>query len=157
MKFQEIGIVMPEDIRLQKAAEKDWQTVAKMEKSAASELFFPLTDKKEIIDYIKNSTVYLTHYKNKVVGTVSYEIKADGVVYFNGLMVLPEYRCHGIAKIAMKQVLSELSGRKRFELAVHPKNIPALLVYLKLGFIVKAWKDNYYGDGTPRLVLEKYQ
>lgn len=155
MDFRQIGTVMPEDIHLQRATDKEWQIVAKMEKSAGSDLFFPLTDKKEILDYIKDSTVYITHYKNNVVGTVSYEIKKDGVVYFNGLIVLPEYRCHGIAKLAMKQVLSELNDKKLFELVVHPKNTPALIVYLKLGFLVKAWKDNYYGDGTPRLILEK--
>ncbi len=155
MKLQQIGVVIPEDICLQRATEKDWQTVAKMEKNAASELFFPLTDKEEILDYIKNSNVYITHCKDNIVGTVSYEIKKDGAVHFNGLIVLKEYRCRGIAKLVMTQILSELKEKDVFELTVHPKNTPAILLYLKLGFFIKEWKDNYFGDGTPRLVLEK--
>jgi len=41
---------------------------------------------------------------------------------------------------------------KRIELVTHPDN-PALKLYESLGFTVESRKENYWGDGEPRLVL----
>ncbi len=32
------------------------------------------------------------------------------------------------------------------DIVTHPKNTPALKLYLKYGFKIESWKDNYYGD-----------
>ena len=54
----------------------------------------------------------------------------------------------------MDKLLKEI-GNKKIVLTVHPQNNAALRIYLKLGFVIISWKDNYFGDGEPRLYLEK--
>ncbi len=53
---------------------------------------------------------------------------------------------------AMKKLLSDL-GNKNFALLVHPENTPALLIYLRLGFLISEWKENYFGNGQPRILM----
>jgi ribosomal protein S18 acetylase RimI-like enzyme len=46
-------------------------------------------------------------------------------------------------------------GIKPVHLVVHPKNVGALLLYLKCGFEMYGWDENYYGDGQPRLLVKR--
>lgn len=36
------------------------------------------------------------------------------------------------------------------------ENASAIILYLKLGFEIYGLKENYYGDGQPRLLLKRY-
>lgn len=139
-------------ITLKQSRKKDWKIVEKMEKSAGSRLFSAMEGEEKIKEYIEKSKVYIILKENNPVGTVSYEIKKDGHVEFNGLIVLPEYRNKGIGSTAMQKALEKVRDLKA-ELPVHPENTAALVIYLKLGFKIKGWKDNYFGDGEPRLIL----
>lgn len=51
--------------------------------------------------------------------------------------------------------LKKMTKYPRIELVVHPHNNPAISLYLSLGFKIESWRDNYFGDGEPRLVLVK--
>jgi len=42
-------------------------------------------------------------------------------------------------------------------LITHPLNTPAILLYLKNGFQITGWKDNYYGDSEPRIIFAHNQ
>lgn len=141
-------------ITLKKCNKEDWKIVKRMEKSAKSKLFHPIEREEEIKEYIAKSKVYIILQKNNPIGTVSYKIKRDGHIMFNGLTVLPKYRNKGIGLAAVKKILRKTGGRKA-ELVTHPENTPALIIYLKLGFKLKGWKDNYFGDGEPRVILWK--
>jgi len=144
--------LMPEII-LQPVYLDNWETLAMMEKSAASEVYVPYTTESEIKHYLENSKVFFIILDQAKIGSISYEIKADNSIYFDGLIVLPEYRQKGIATAAMKKVLETLKNHQALSLVVHPKNTPAILVYLKAGFIIKEWRENPFGDGEPRLFL----
>jgi len=54
----------------------------------------------------------------------------------------------------MKLLLKKL-GNQRFSLVVHPENTAAILIYLHLGFVIKDWKENYFGDNKNRIILIK--
>ena len=141
-------------ITLKKCKESDWKMVEKMEKAAKSRLFSPYEGEEKIKEYIRKSEVYLILKEDDPIGTVSYEVKKDGHITFNGLIVLPKYRNKGIGSIAIQKALKR-AGNRKAELIVHPENAIALIIYLKLGFRIKNWKDNYFGDGEPRLILWK--
>ncbi len=50
---------------------------------------------------------------------------------------------------------AEELGRRAVMLATHPDNAKALGFYKRLGYSIVRRAENYYGDGTPRYILEK--
>ncbi len=113
----------------------DWELLASLEKIAKNPFYFACDGEKPI-------------------STISHTTEKDGTVLVNGLTVLPEYRGKGIVHAALKQLLEDL-GNHNYALHVHPSNTPALLIYLRLGFVITAWEDKHFGDGQPRLYLRR--
>ncbi|MDD5182333.1 MAG: GNAT family N-acetyltransferase [Candidatus Nanoarchaeia archaeon] len=143
-------------ISLKRAAEKDWENVSFFEKSVSeSKYYSAVTKENEVKEYIKKSHVFLILKDNKPVGTISYEMKDKNHAYLDGLTVHPDYQKQGIAKKSIEILMSELKGIRLITLVVHPKNTPAIVLYLKHGFYINGWKDNYFGDGEPRIEMSK--
>lgn len=88
---------------------------------------------------------------------MSYEIKSEDNVYISGLLILPQFQRQGIAKESMKFMLEEIGKRKRIDLVTHPDNFKAIKLYELLGFKIEARKENYFGDGEPRVVMSLLQ
>lgn len=143
-----------EDIKFKKATLSDWKLVRKLERGSKSPFFQPCIGEDGYKKYIAESNVYFLIKNGEALGTASYKIDRHKNILINGLTVLPKYRGGGIATNAMAKMLARLKG-KDLTLVVHPENIPALLVYLRLGFVITGWKDNYFGNGQPRLHLKK--
>ena len=141
-----------QNISLKRATLKEGGVVLGIEKIAKSKTYANRNNPKKVKAYITNNVVYLIKNKNATLGTVSYEIKKPNSVHINGLIVKPQYRGQGVAKQAMKILLTGLKGKK-VDLCVHPHNTPAIMLYLSLGFRIESWKNNYFGDGEPRLIL----
>jgi len=97
--------------------------------------------------------VYLIEKNGEVVGNVSYERKSPDRVYISGLVVGSRFQGQGIGQAAMVKILEELKGTKRIELATHPDNKAAIALYESLGFVIESRKENYFGDGEPRLIM----
>lgn len=112
----------------------------------------PARDPKDLINYLKNSQIYLVNQDNKPVASFSYKSKMDGVIDLKQMMVLPKCQNQGIGKFMMEELLKLVEG-KEIKTVTHPKNSGAVILYLKYGFMITGWKDNYYGDGEPRLLL----
>ncbi len=110
---------------------------------------------KEEVDYLQNSEVYVAYEGAKNIGFIAYENKKDSAEIIS-LAVIPEYQKKGIGKLLLDHVLSALKNRK-IDLVTHPRNTPAIILYLKLGFEIYGLKENYYGDGQPRLLLRNYK
>jgi len=144
-----------ENINLKKAQQKDWSTVLDLEKKAESEMYPSFTKENEIKRYINKSTVFLINIDKKAVGTISYENKDKNSVYFDGLTVLPKYRRKQIASEAFRILLSKLTTIDKFTAVSHPENTPSLIIFLKLGFKIVGWKENYFGDNEARVLLER--
>lgn len=141
-------------IQLKRATLDDVAVYQALEKSVAgSKTYSALLEKKEIIDEITNKIVYLIKGGDQIVGSISYEMKSVEHAYIDGLLVDPRFQGKGIARKAMEIILEELKKIKRIDLVTHPHNIPAIMLYLSLGFIIESWKDNYFGDGEPRILM----
>lgn len=142
-------------MKFKKVETKDWKLLCSLfEEASATKIFTPCEGEAGYKKYIKESAVCFIMKGNDVVGTISYKIQDDGKYLINGLTVKPDFRKQGIAKQSMEKLLDKI-GNKEVVLFVHPKNIPALLIYLRLGFFITKWKDNHFGDGEPRLYLQK--
>ena len=141
-------------LELRKVTEKDWKILKCLETDAESEFFHALKKESEIRNYIKNSKVFFIVLNNKEIGTVSIEEIKKRFLNFNGLTVKKEFRRKGIGSWAIRKVLEKVE-HKKIDLVVHPANTPAIIVYLRAGFVIKNWKDDFFNDGTPRLVMSK--
>ena len=141
-------------LKLKLAVESDWKVLKEMENNASSDFFHALKEEKEIKEYIKNSDVFFITLKNKIVGTISLENKGGDLFNFNGLIVEKSLQRKGIASWAIRKVLEGYNYQK-ITLVVHPQNTPAIIVYLRAGFVIKEWKENIFNDGEPRLFLSR--
>jgi ribosomal protein S18 acetylase RimI-like enzyme len=142
------------EISLVKATKDDWQKVLGFELAAKSEYFSALENEKDVKNYIEESQVFLVKLGNKIIGTASYKPEKDSA-YLDGLTIAPEYRGNGYSKKAMALLMNKLKGFKKATIRVHPKNTPAVIVYLKDGFKIINWEENHFGDNQPRLFMEK--
>jgi ribosomal protein S18 acetylase RimI-like enzyme len=141
-------------LKLKLAVESDWEALKKIENTASSKFFHALKEEKEIKEYIKKSDVFFITLKNNIVGTISLENKGENIFNFNGLTVKKSLQRKGIGSWAVRNVLKGYDHKKT-TLVVHPQNTPAIIIYLKAGFVIKEWKENIFNDGEPRLFLSR--
>src|SRR3989338_1429500 len=141
-------------IMLQKAEKSDIETLIDIEKSVAgNKLYSPMLTHDEWLVVLEIGVVYLIYHGADIVGNVSYEKKGEDKVHISGLAINPQFQGRGFARQALMQVLEELKDFKRVDLVVHPENTKALSLYESLGFKEESRKENFYGDGEPRLIL----
>lgn len=116
---------------------------------------------KDIVkEYFKNEipndlipTVYtkvLVYKEEKIKGILCYELIYDRIE-IDYILVLPEYRMHGIAKKLVNELI--LKNDVSMTLEVREDNIPAIHLYEKFGFTVSAIRENYYGDTNAILMI----
>ena len=142
------------NITLQRATLDDIETFIDIEKTGLGlQTYSTMTEKDEVEKIITNSEVYLIKKEGVVAGNVSFEIKSPEHAYIDGLILKPEFQGQGIAREAMNLIMEKVKDYKRIDLVTHPKNTKAIMLYLSLGFEIEAWKDNYFDDGEPRIVL----
>ncbi|MFA5917232.1 MAG: GNAT family N-acetyltransferase [Candidatus Gracilibacteria bacterium] len=141
------------NIILKQVINDDWKLVLEFEKNANSDVFYAYESEGDVKEYIKNSKVFFIILNEEKIGTISYEEKESNTLHFNGLIVSDEYRGQGIGLLAIKKLFENISDNKIIDLVVHPKNIPAVIIYLKAGFKIEGWKNNFFGDGEDRLYL----
>ena len=141
-------------VQLKKATSIDIPVLLELEKSVAGiNIYSPILEREEWEDELQKCSVYLIQKNNTTVGSISYKKQDGGNVYISGLVINPHFQGQGIAHEVLVNLLIELKDFKRVGLVTHPNNTPALRLYQSLGFVVEDKKENYYGDGEPRLVL----
>ena len=144
------------NITFKKVTVSDVAELLRIDKSTiGSKMYSRFSDEQEAIEEIKNNEVYFIVKDGKNIGSLEYQIQGPGHAYLSGLVVLPEFQGQGIAREAVKFRLDKLKDIKRINLVTHPHNSKVITLYLSLGFHIESWKDNYFGDGEPRIVLAR--
>lgn len=143
-----------EKLVLAKAVPEDINTLIGIEKMVAGlKTYSPMLEKEEWLEQFgKNTTIYLIKKGSEILGEISYEKKNPDHAYIDGLVIKPTFQKQGIGREVMRRILEELRGFRRIDLVTHPEN-PAIKLYESLGFKIESRKENYYGDGEPRLVM----
>lgn len=143
-----------EEIIFQKATADDVDVFLELENKVAHvKMYSAILDKEEAEKEIEDNEVYFIKKGDTVVGWTEYKIKSPGHAYLGGLVIDPAYQNQGIARRAIEFLLNKLKDIKRIDLVTHPHNSKIIRMCLSCGFVIEAWKDNYYDDGEPRLVL----
>lgn len=146
------------DITFRKATTKDIDKFIEIEKTAVGlKVYSGITNREEAKKEIENNEVYFILKDGEVIGSTEYRIKSPKHAYLGGLVVLPNFQGQGIAREAAKFRLEKLKDMERIDLVTHPCNSKIITLYLSLGFYIESWKDNYYGDGEPRLILVRQE
>lgn len=131
---------------------KEAQVLFELEKRAFFRDFdLPSRNVEEQIDYLKESEVFALYENGVVVGFFAYR-QGENDVELLVIAVDPQKQGNGYGKMLIAKLL-ELTKNRTVRLVTHPKNSGAIRFYLKSGFTISGWKDNYYGDGQPRLLL----
>lgn len=139
-------------ITLEDATEGDEAVFLDLGERLKSKTFVPVTDfGKEM----SRGPVYMIKREGETVGATSYRREPDGSIYINNIVVDPAHQGGGIGREAMLQILDRLKDEPKIWLVTHPDNKAAVNLYESLGFKVTAKKENYFGNGEPRLVMEK--
>lgn len=116
-------------------------------------IYSGIDNQEEAKEEIENNEVYFIKIADKIIGSTEYQIKGSDEAYLSGLVILPEFQGKGIARKAIEFRLEKIKSRKRVWVVTHPENKKIIRLYESLGFKVESRKENYYGDGEPRLVL----
>jgi ribosomal protein S18 acetylase RimI-like enzyme len=140
-------------LQLKKATLNDWQTIAKIEKVARGKLYSTGLNENDILHYLQEETIYLAYHNEVLVGKISFTSKENSIT-ISGLIILPQFRGKGYGKYLSESIIELFPDCAKFTLTVHPENIHALNIYQNLGFIIIEKKENYFGDGEPRLIME---
>ena len=143
-------------ISFRKAAEQDYPLLFEIEKKTFIRNFditFPTLQafRKFFLD--KPYQLSIITYKNIPVGSFFLSVTSNAID-IEGITILPEYQNKGIGTYTVKNILNRHPD-VLFRLVTHPENYPAIKLYYNTGFTVVGYKENYYGDGQPRLILER--
>lgn len=143
-----------QELSLKKATAVDVEDYLRLERAVAtSKTYSGVLTETEALQEFKENEVYLIYADGKLVGSVGFQRKAPNRVYISGLVVHPDFQGRGIGREVIGVVLEKLKDTKRMEIVVHPENERALNMYKSFGFKVEERREDYYGDGEPRLVL----
>lgn len=141
-------------VQLKEATVADIPILLGLEKAVSgTNIYSPMLDEGEWQEELGKSHVFLVENESGIIGNVSYEQKENDHAYISGLVIDPHFQGRGIGRQVLTQLLERLKDAKRIDLVTHPDNHAALHLYQSLGFAVESRKENYYGDGEPRLVL----
>lgn len=116
------------------------------------EFDLPSRDVQEQVSYLRDSETFIAYKDKKPVGFLSFKVKGDDVE-IKTMVVIPEYQGQGLGQQMMK-LIKKLTHNKEVTLVTHPKNSQAIIFYLKCGFEICGFVDDYFGDGEPRLKLQ---
>lgn len=127
--------------------------IFKIVKKTFNRKFDPPTHNVEnVVSYLDGCEIFGVFEKDELIGYLGFKMQ-NNTVELKSIAVLPNFQSTGIGKAMMTKLKSEI-GQKTTWLVVHPQNIGAISSYLKSGFIPSGWKEDFFGDGQPRLIME---
>lgn len=145
---------MQDRITFEKATHKDWPIILELEKSELdNQIYKPITQIEELKKYFSKSVIYKVFVERQLAGYCAYELNNE-VAEVTALLVLKQFRNKGLGELMLRKLLQDLKSIHKIKVITSPENTTALRLYLKYGFIIAEWIDNYW-QGEPRLVLHK--
>jgi len=143
-------------VELRKARPEDLDDVMDVE----SQSFEAERYERELIEAFiteKDFTTLVSLADRRIVGYATLYDKGGGSFRLISIAVLPTHRNQGIARALMRQLetISSVKRGRRMSLEVSVTNVPAISLYLSLGFRIKGTILDYYGKGKSAFFLEK--
>lgn len=108
-----------------------------------------------VLSEIAANQYHLLLLGDRLVATGALRLQDDGSAYLSNIAVLPSLRRQGLGRAMMNHLLGSCGGASSLTLAVHPDNEPAIALYRSLMFSPTIVRDNFFGDGEPRLMMTR--
>ncbi len=109
--------------------------------------------KDQLFTFYGKSDVWLIYNEEQeLIGYYCLEEDKIDSIELTSLALLPQYQGQGHGRQVLDHIFLE-HPNKKFWLVTHPQNTGAIICYLKSGFEIEAWKENYFGEGKHRLLL----
>jgi ribosomal protein S18 acetylase RimI-like enzyme len=148
---------------------KDIQDIINLEKVHAPDRPYYAKYDEKALDFIFDNPKVCKAYglfdNGKLIGWGAYRSewseynsKEEGIFEISSIVVNQEYRRKGIGKQILDKLFEDIKKSKHFKkiyLTVSPKNLGALLLYLKNGFEIYDFKKDIYGPGADRVYLSR--
>jgi ribosomal protein S18 acetylase RimI-like enzyme len=116
-----------------------------------------------IFDYPKKCEAFGIYENERLIAWGAYRTQwntdnsqEEGIYEISSVVVDKLKRRQGIGKRVLNHMIEQIKINKDFKsiyLTVYPRNIPALIMYLQIGFFIYAYKKDVYGPGSDRLYL----
>ncbi|HYC34772.1 MAG TPA: N-acetyltransferase [Candidatus Paceibacterota bacterium] len=149
MDENKVEKALPE-VSLNQATADDETRFHEIDDAVESRTCLPI---KDFAAEMKDGPVLMIKKGEETVGFTSYQRQADGSIYINSLYIDPNYQKQGIGRATLSKVMEMLKDEPRIWLVTHPEN-PAVQLYESFGFKIKERKENYFGNGEPRYIME---
>ncbi len=145
-------------VTLDKASEKDLDIVRMINSSLKNEKHTGFIDEDDMQEVYRWGTIFIIKVYGKNAGTISFRPDRgdDNTALLRNLAILPRYQGRGVGTAAVNLIhdtVKEL-GFEKAKGRIRPENDEVLHIYKKKGFEVVG-KDNCFGDGVERLIIEK--
>jgi ribosomal protein S18 acetylase RimI-like enzyme len=140
---------------LKRAAANDVDVIVAFESQVVNDKLYgkPL-DHTAAKSEIDANEYYLRLSDGRVVATGALRRREDGSTYLSNIAVHPKERRKGFARAMMSHLLSRCDAAPSINLAVHPDNQAARALYVSVGFSQTQIRENFFGDGEPRLIMQ---
>ena len=142
------------DISIKEATLADAGQYLELERKVRGKTYSGTRSEAEFVEKFGGRKIYLFQAGNKVIGHIAVIKKENNCVSLSNFVIDPEYQGKGYARKFAALISEEIENSSRFELAVHPDNTRAIHLYESFGFKIIGRKENYCGDGEPRLIME---
>lgn len=155
-----MAVIASPKVALERASEtRDYEKALDIQRASASRTYAAYVKEDDLRYLFRKGTISLIKVGEEVVGLVAFlpDKEHRNLVELTNLAILPSYKRNGFGSEAWGLQLEELASQG-FEYAwgvVHPDNKNSRDILKKSGFEYAGRADNYYGDGEPRLILEK--
>lgn len=138
-----------EPIVLKEGVEADIPRFLELESRLASKTYSP--EKSLVLG--NNNCLYLIKVGGEKIGHILLDKREDGTAYLNTFSIDPAFQGRGLGTKAMAEFMSKIAKFKSVDLVTHPENTKAIKLYERFGFKIKETKQDYFGDGEPRVVM----
>jgi len=109
--------------------------------------------KEKIDDIIKSEEVFLGIYSNEKLSAVLSYCETENCIEICRLVVIPALFGNGLASKLLHHLSNDQTNKKTIFVHTAAKNIPAIQLYQKFGFIIK--NSFVLADGLTLVKLEK--
>ena len=148
----------------------DKDSILKLETASAPEepFYYRYSNDVKALDYIfdnpKNCEAFDIYKNEKLLAWGAYRTQwnadnsyEEGIYEISSVVVDKAKRRQGIGKRMLSHMIEQIKIKSDFKsiyLTVYPRNIPALIMYLQIGFFIYDYKKDVYGPGSDRLYLK---
>lgn len=140
---------------IRSATAQELKTIKAIDETLFGDDTYPLFALRQLFD-ITNGLIMVAVLENRIVGyAIGHYEPESGNAWFLSLGVLPEQRGKGTGERLTKALIEavEAKGARACRLTVHPGNTGGYRIYERLGFVAQETQEDYYGDGSPRIIM----